>query len=409
MPCSSSCNSPAPKDILFCMITLLCKIFIKDCNNTQDLAVRKRYGELCGIVGIGLNLFLFAGKLVAGLFSHSVSVIADALNNLSDSAASIVTIIGFKASAKKPDAAHPFGHGRIEYIAALIVSFFILTMGWELFKSSLDSIRSNTPLDASLFTIITLIVSIFIKLYMFIYNSRIGKKIKSKAMEATSKDSLCDMVSTMVVLACILTTMLVPTIKIPLDGIAGILVSLFIFYNGINSILDTINPLLGSKADPEFVSKIEKEAMKHTPIRGIHDLIVHDYGPGRTMISLHAEVPGDRNIFDLHEAIDNAEVAISKKFNCDITIHLDPIDVSNPETSSLKTIVSDFAKTLDKNITIHDLRIVPGKEHTNVIFDAVHPYSCTMSREELSNALVQRIKDYNPTYNAIVHIDEPFF
>ena len=391
------------------MIKLLCKIFIADYKNTQNLLVRKKYGELCGIVGIVLNLFLFLAKLVAGLFSHSVSIVADALNNLSDSAASIVTIVGFKASAKTPDADHPFGHGRIEYISALIVSFLILMMSWELFRNSIDAIKDNKALDASLFTVVILIVSIFVKLYMFIYNSRIGKKIKSKAMEATAKDSLCDMVSTAVVLACILLTVCIPQSNIPLDGIAGILVSLFIFYNGIDSLFDTMNPLLGSKADPEFVSEIEKEVLKHTPIRGIHDLIVHDYGPGRTMISLHAEVPGDRNIFELHEAIDDAEVAISKKFNCSATIHLDPIDVSNPETASLKTLISEFAKTLDENITIHDLRIVPGKGHSNVIFDAVHPYSCKITKEELSKALAKKVKEYNPTYNTVIYIDKPFF
>lgn len=271
------------------MIGLLARLFIKDYNDVKNPDVRGRYGVLCGIAGICFNFLLFSGKFIAGIFSKSVAVIADAFNNLSDAAASIVTIVGFKISGKKPDADHPFGHGRMEYIAGLVVSFLILVVGFELLMSSIDSIRNPEPLDTSVFTVVMLVAAILVKFYMFFYNRRIGKKILSSAMEATAKDSLNDTVSTAVVLAAVIIELFFPNSKFPFDGVAGIFVAVFIFYNGIESIKDTVNPLLGVPADREFVKQVEEEVMKFKPICGIHDLIVHDYGPGRVMISLHAE------------------------------------------------------------------------------------------------------------------------
>lgn len=390
------------------MIDLLSKLFIKNRNDVKNPCVRGQYGILCGITGICFNFFLFAGKLFAGIISKSVSVVADAFNNLSDAAASIVTIAGFKISGKKPDEEHPFGHGRMEYIAGLVVSFLILVVGFELLMSSIESIKNPKPLDTSIFTVIMLIVSILIKFYMYFYNSKIGKKIDSAAMDATAKDSLNDTISTSMVLVAVLIAIFFPNSKIPFDGIAGVFVAVFIFYNGIESIKDTMNPLLGVPADKEFVKQIETEVLKFKPICGIHDLIVHDYGPGRVMISLHAEVPGNENIFDLHDVIDNAEVAVSKKFSCNTTIHMDPVDLSNKEILVLKEYLSKVAFEIDSNLTVHDIRMVPGNSHTNIIFDAVRPRGCALSENEISELLSEKVREYNPTYNSVIHIDNPF-
>lgn len=390
------------------MISLLARLFIKDAEDVKNPCVREKYGVLCGVAGICFNVLLFTGKLIAGIFSKSVAVIADALNNLSDAAASIVTVVGFKISGKKPDENHPFGHGRMEYIAGLIVSFLILIVGIELFKSSLDSIFHPKPLDTSLFTIVTLVAAILVKFYMFFYNRRIGKKIQSAAMEATAKDSLGDTISTSVVLAASVVVLIFPGARFPFDGAAGIFVAAFIFYNGIESIKDTVNPLLGVPADREFVKQIEAEVMSFKPICGVHDLIVHDYGPGRMMISLHAEVPGNLNIFDLHDVIDNAEVAVAQKFNCAVTIHMDPVDLESGEIQMLRAYIAEEAQKIAPGITVHDIRIVPGNTHTNIIFDAVRPHGCCLSEDELVEKLSERVRARSSLYRCVIHIDNPF-
>lgn len=390
------------------MIGILAKLFIKNSEDVKNPQVRSKYGVLTGVVGICFNVLLFAGKLIAGIVSKSVSVIADAFNNLSDAAASIVTILGFKLSSRKPDKEHPFGHGRMEYIAGLIVSFLILMVGVELFKSSVQAIIHPEALDSSIFTIIALVVSILVKFYMFAYNSSVAKKIDSPAMKATAKDSLNDCISTSVVLVVVIISKLFPQIKVPLDGIAGIIVACFILWGGFESVKETIDPLLGQKADSEFVEQIEALVMEYKPICGIHDLIVHDYGPGRLMISLHAEVPGDKDIFDLHEVIDQIEGALSEKFGCSATIHMDPIDTANPELSVIKKYISEQAKTVHKGISVHDVRMVPGQDRTNVIFDAVRPHDCPMSEKELVDFLVEKIHQYNKNYFAVIQIDQEY-
>lgn len=369
---------------------------------------REAYGIKCGIIGICLNVLLFTGKLLAGIFSKSVAVIADAFNNLSDAAASVVTVAGFKLSGKKPDADHPFGHGRMEYVAGLIVSFLILMVGLELLKSSVESILHPEKPDSSIFTVVTLIASICVKCIMYIYNHIIGKKISSPAMEATAKDSLNDCISTAVVLVTVIVSRLMPQLNLPLDGIAGLIVAVFILRSGYEAAKDTVDPLLGVKPEPEFVNEIEKCVLEHKPICGIHDLIVHDYGPGRVMISLHAEVPGDGNIFDLHEVIDEAEVAIADRFGCQVTIHMDPVDVNNPEIEKLKAYIKEVVKKIDEALTFHDLRVVPGQGHTNVIFDIVRPNECALNEDDLKIAFRKAINDYNNHYFAVINIDNPF-
>lgn len=369
---------------------------------------REAYGIKCGITGIVLNVLLFTGKLLAGIFSKSVAVIADAFNNLSDAAASVVTVAGFKLSGKKPDADHPFGHGRMEYIAGLIVSFLIFMVGLELLKSSVESIIHPEKTDSSIFTVCALVASICVKCIMYVYNHVIAKKICSPAMEATAKDSLNDCISTSVVLVTVIVNYFVPDFTLPLDGIAGLIVAVFILRSGYEAAKDTVDPLLGVKADPEFVKEIESCVLEHKPISGIHDLIVHDYGPGRLMISLHAEVPGNENIFDLHEIIDETEYEISERFGCHVTIHMDPVDVTNPELDTLKAYIKKVAAKIDEKLTFHDLRIVPGQGHTNVIFDIVRPNDCSLSEEDLKLVFRKAIFDYNKVYFAVINIDNPY-
>lgn len=394
------------------MINLLSKIFIKDFKNYKNPKVRNLYGILSGIVGIFFNILLFGFKLLAGILSGAVSIIADSFNNLSDAAASIVTILGYKISGKKADAEHPFGHGRMEYIAGLIVSFLIIIMGWELLKSSVNAIKSPEKIKTDFLTIIILSVSIFVKFYMYFYNHSLAKKTDSVVLEATAKDSLNDTISTGVVLLVVILNLIFNAknieIKIPLDGIAGVFVAVFILKGGIESVKETVDPLLGKTADKEFVEEIEKTVMAHKTISGIHDFILHDYGPGKVMVSLHAEVPSDENIFELHDEIDNIECEISKKFNCSCVIHMDPIDKKNLEIDKLKEFICQKIKIFDSGISIHDLRMVPGQTHTNIIFDAVRPFECKLSEEELKIKLSEIVKEFNSNYNSVIQIDQPF-
>lgn len=389
------------------MIRLLVKLFIHNPDDTENPAVREKYGVICGMSGIFINILLFAFKLFAGVIAKSVAVTADAFNNLSDAGSSIITILGFKLSFKKPDAGHPFGHGRLEYVSGLVVSFLIILAGVELLKSSVEAVVHPSPVETGLLPVTVLVVSIFAKFYMYLYNHRISKKIKSAAMDAIARDSLSDTVSTFVVLASITAGHFI-RISLPLDGIAGIIVAAFIVISGLSAAKETINPLLGVPPTPEFVKEIEEETMKHKPIHGIHDLVVHDYGPGRVMISLHAEVPGDINIFELHDVIDNTERDIAKRFNCAVTIHMDPIDLKNDEVEKMWEFVSAEVSSINSGITVHDLRLVPGPTHTNVIFDIVKPHSCLMSDDELRNTLSSRIKNVRPECICVISVDHPF-
>ena len=338
------------------MISLLSKIFISDNKNYSDNTIRKKYGILCGCFGIFLNIILFIAKFIAGTISYSVAMIADAFNNLSDAASSIVQILGFKLSSKKPDPEHPFGHGRIEYISGLIISFLILLMGFELLKSSIESFFAPKQISVNLISIIIMICSILIKFYMYYYNHSIAKKINSVTMEATAKDSLSDTISTIVVIISVIASKYT---TFPVDAIAGLIVGLFILKAGYESAKDTIEPLLGNSPTKEFVEEIEKELLYHKPILAMHDLVVHDYGPGRRMISLHAEVPGNRDIFELHDVIDNAEVNIAKKFNCSVVIHMDPVDTENKRLAELKEVLTNSLKTIHTELHAHDIRMVP--------------------------------------------------
>ena len=389
------------------MFTLLTKIFIKDRNNVTDPKVREAYGTLSGAYGIFLNIVLFIIKLIAGLISKSLAITADAMNNLSDAGASIVTVLGFKLAGRKPDRDHPFGHGRFEYIAGLFVSFLILMMGFELLKSSVISIIHPEQVTGSVTSIVILVVSILVKAYMYFFNHNVSKKINSPSMEATAKDSLSDTISTLVVLISTVIYMLNIT-SLPVDGIAGLLVSVFILKNGIESIKDTINPLLGQPPEKELVEEIEKTVMAHEIAEGIHDLIVHDYGPGRRMITLHIEVDGEKNIFDIHDEIDIIEVEVGQKFNCTATIHMDPIEVNSPEIKEMSELIRKLAKDIDSSLTIHDLRIVPGVTHTNVVFDLVKPHECKITDSELSKIIFDKVLEAKKNYYCVIKVEPPF-
>ena len=387
------------------MIRLLAKLFIKNNKDYKDQIVREKYGILCGGFGIFLNVILFALKFIFGTIAASVAMVADAFNNLSDAASSIVQILGFKLASKKPDSQHPFGHGRLEYVSGLAISFFILLMGFELIKSSITKLINPEPQNYSLFSILVMGFAILIKFYMYLYNHQIAKKIDSVTMEATAKDSFSDMISTSVVILSIIISRFT---SFPVDGVAGIIVGLFILKTGYEAAKDTIGPLLGNPPSKELVESIEKELLQHKPIIGMHDLIVHDYGPGRMMISLHAEVPGDINIFDLHDVIDVAEVMISKKFNCSVVIHMDPIDTNNTKLEELKKILAEELPKIDENLLFHDVRMVPGPTQTNLIFDVVKPFECALTDEQLITAINIAVQQHDKRVFCAVTIDAPY-
>ena len=385
------------------MVSVLARLFIKNQDNTKDPAVRQAYGILCGAVGIFLNLCLFAGKFVAGILSNSIAITADAFNNLSDAGSSIITLIGFKMAGQKPDPHHPFGHGRIEYISGLLVSIVILLMGVELLKESVSKILHPEELSFSPIALLILLVSILVKCYMFLYNRNLGKKLDSTAMTATATDSLSDMMATTVVLAA---TIVTHYTNLHIDGWCGVLVGLFICYAGFGAAKDTISPLLGQAPEKEFVRQINDIVMAHKEVLGIHDLIVHNYGPGRVLISLHAEVPADGELLALHDTIDTIEHELRDSLNCHAVIHMDPICTGDEETSRLRTLVSGYLAEIDASLTMHDFRIVVGPTHTNLIFDVVTPYDFPLSDRELSDRIRERVQRDNPNYFTVIDVDK---
>lgn len=387
------------------MLTLLSKWFIKDPENTSDPQVRQSYGVLCGILGILFNVILFIGKFAAGTISNSIAITADAFNNLSDAGSSIITLIGFKMAGQKPDPDHPFGHGRIEYISGLLVSIVILIMAFELLKSSVVKIFHPDELTFSPVIIAILVTSILVKCYMAYYNKKIAAKIQSAAMTATATDSLSDSLATTVVL---IATLVSHYTGLQIDGYCGLLVGGFICYAGICAAKDTISPLLGQAPDPDFVKQINDIVMSYDGVMGIHDLIVHNYGPGRVLISLHAEVPADGDILTMHDMIDLIEHKLRDTLHCSAVIHMDPVCVGDEETAALKEQVMGYLGTIDSTITMHDFRIVKGPTHTNIIFDVVVPYQFKMTDSELVQKISDKIRANNPNYFAVIEVDKKY-
>ena len=387
------------------MISVLAKWLIPNREQVEDGAVRRAWGALCGFVGIGLNILLFAGKLVAGTLSGSIAITADAFNNLSDAGSSVVTLLGFRLAGKKPDAGHPFGHGRLEYVSGLIVAGLILLMGAELAKSSVDKILHPEAVTFSWLAAGILLASIGVKLYMYLYNRAVGKKIKSAAMSATAADSLSDTAATSAVLLAMVIGKLT---NVQLDGWVGLVVALFILWSAVQAARDTISPLLGQAPDPMLVKEIESLVMAHDTVVGIHDLVVHDYGPGRCIISLHAEVPADEQVLELHDVIDNIEEELAQKLHCEAVIHMDPVVVGDPTVTALHQQVAALVKTIDPRITIHDFRMVPGQTHTNLIFDAVIPFDERLTRQQVADRIRQMVSEMEGDYRAVVKVENSY-
>ena len=384
------------------MIKLLSKIFIKNHEDYQDPKVREGYGKLSGIVGVALNLLLFAGKFIAGLLTGAISITADAFNNLTDAGSSIVTFIGFKLSSKPTDRDHPFGHGRMEYVSGFIVSIIIFLVGFELMKSSVEKIINPSAVEFSYVAMIILGASVLVKLYMYLYNRNISKKINSVSVKATAKDSLNDCIATFVVAVCFVVYKLT---DFNADGIAGILIALFILYSGFGSAKETIGLLLGVAPDEEYVEKIEKTALSLEGIIGIHDLMVHNYGPGRQIISLHAEVDAHANVNEAHDNIDNAEKVLEEQFGCIAVIHMDPIDMNNPKRNEFLSLTHDIVKGIDQRFSIHDFRMTEGYTHINLIFDLTIPHDCKIDKESIKQSITDGLKSVNPSLNAVFKIE----
>ena len=381
------------------MIRLLAKWFIRGKNAESPERVRSAYGVLSGCFGIFLNLVLFTVKLVFGLLAHAVSLQADAFNNLGDAGSSVISLFGFRLASKKPDRDHPYGHGRFEYISGMFVSIAIILMGWSLFRNALGIVlHGGEPAYASHFipSVCVMAAAIAVKLYMFLYNRALAKRFDSPALRAVAFDSLSDTVATGAVLVSALITHYV---KMPEwvrpDAWSGLLVSLFILYTGLKSVKETTAPLLGKRPDPEFVSAIEEATLSFEGIGGVHDVIVHDYGPGRVFVSLHAEVPADADVRDIHEVIDNAEKYLSDRFRCVATIHMDPIITDDPETARLRTLAVDALLAIGPELSIHDFRAVQGPQNKTLLFDVSVPYTYTESdealRKRIENAVAERI------------------
>ena len=386
------------------MITFLSKIFIRE---TVDKAkIRREYGMLCGLVGIFLNILLFLGKFFAGTISKSIAITADAFNNLSDAASSVVTLVGFKLAGAKPDSEHPFGHGRIEYVSGLVVSAAILLMAYELLRDSIAKILKPEETEFSVLIVIILAVSILVKLYMYYYNSSVAKRIDSAAMKATATDSLSDTCATAVVLVA---TVVGHFTGLAIDGYCGALVGLFILYAGIRSAKETLDPLLGQAPEGEFVQQIDKIVMAHEEICGIHDLVVHDYGPGRRMVSLHAEVPAEGNILEIHDIIDNIENELQEKLGCEATILMDPIVTSDEHVSELKAAVASIIKGIDSAVDMHDFRVVAGPTHTNLIFDVLVPYKFRIADDELTAMIEAQVRErLGNSYHVVIRVDTSY-
>jgi len=366
--------------------------------------VRARCGALAGKTGIGANLILFAVKLLSGLFTNSVAMAADAVNNLSDAAGSLVTLFGFRLAGQEADADHPFGHGRMEYVSGLIVSMAILLMGFELAKTSLSSFFAPAGTVFSPLVCLLLLCSIGVKLLMWRFYLALGRAISSAAVEAAATDSLSDCAATGAVL---LSSVLGAFTTLPVDAAAGILVSAFIFKAGWDSLKATLDPLLGRPMDPDLAREIDELAVSHDYIMGIHDIVYHDYGPGRAMMSFHAEVPADGDMLAIHDMIDHIERELKAKHRIETVIHMDPV-VTDERTTRLRTQISALAHQISPQLSIHDFRITPGPMHTNLIFDVEVPFDFPMSTDEVRAELSHKIRALSDRYYPVIQIDRSF-
>lgn len=386
------------------MTNLLIKLFIKD-NDVSNLETRGKYGMLSSATGIVVNILLSIVKLVIGIIANSISIISDALNNITDVGSSVVTMIGFKISQKKIDKDHPWGHGRMEYITAFIVDIIILMVGFELLKSSIDKIIHPELPAVNNVTIIILVIAVLTKLWLFLFYKKIAKTIASNAIKGNAYDSISDSISTLVVL---ISAVVAKLCGISIDGYASLIVSVFILFTGYNAIKETVDLLLGMKPDPEFIKDIEEEAKKYDMISGIHDIMVHDYGPGRKIVSFHAEVPADGDICKVHDIIDQMEQDLFEKFNCITTIHMDPIVVDNKEINDMRDFTEKIVKELNPEFSIHDFRMTDGGKRINLIFDLVVPRDKEYDKEEIIKNVQQKIHEKDKKYFAVIKVETSY-
>ena len=385
------------------MTKALIRLFIRDADKTKDARVREQYGVLSGAVGIACNVFLFILKVVIGLVTGSISIAADAFNNLSDGLSCLISIVGFKVSGKAPDAKHPFGYGRTEYIAGLVVSFIIVLVGFEFFKTSLDRIINPAPVTFSAILVVILAVSMLVKLWMGAFNVQIGRRIDSPVLMAAGQDSRNDVITTGVVILGMVAGQFT---TLPVDGYVGVLVAAFIVWAGFGIARDTVAPLLGEAADPEIARSIEKIVMESDYIVGVHDLIVHNYGAGRSLASLHAEVPSDSDFVAVHEVIDEAEKRVWQRTGVYVVIHMDPIDVNNEHVAALRGQVENVLQGIDESLSMHDFRVVDGERQINLIFDVVIPFSYDKeAQRDLLLTIRNELQKIDYRYNPVVTFD----
>lgn len=387
------------------MTSILIRLFIRDKDNTKDSKVRGKYGMLSSITGIIVNILLSIFKLTIGIISNSMSIISDALNNVTDAGSSVVTMIGFKMSQKEVDSDHPWGHGRMEYITAFIVDILIILVGVELFQNSIEKIIHPEVPAVSTVTIILLVVAILVKLWLFLFYKKIAEMIDSSAIRATAYDSISDSVSTLVVLA---SAIVAKFSGVSIDGYASIFVSIFILFTGFKALKETVDILLGGKPDEEFIKEIIEFTQKYTMISGIHDIMVHDYGPGRQIVSFHAEVPADCDICKAHDVIDELEQELYREFKCITTIHMDPIVVNDDKISEMKQLIENMIKNIDEEYSIHDFRMTDGGSRINLIFDLVVPRDKKIDKENLDKEVKNRIKEIDKKYFAVIKIEHSF-
>lgn len=387
------------------MTNLLIKLFVKNKNDVEDPVVRGNYATLSSVTGIIANFLLFIGKLIIGIFSKSVSIIADAFNNIGDAGSSVVTLIGFRLSGKHADKEHPLGHGRLEYITAFIVDVLIIFVGVELFKTSVEKIIEPGDTAIGTVTLVFLGVAILVKLWLFFFYRKIAKTINSQAIKSASFDSISDVVATTLVFVSALISKFT---SVNIDGYAGILVAAFIFYTGIKAAKETIDLLLGGSPDKEILKKISEFVKRYPEVIGIHDVMVHDYGPGRQIISFHAEVSAKSDFSYVHDVIDNIERDFQKEYGYLVTIHLDPIVVDDEKVSEMYDFVKETVKEVDENFTIHDFRMTYGGNHINLIFDLSIPVDSKYNDDEAAKAVEDKIKSVKPECNCVIRAEHPF-
>lgn len=387
------------------MTDFIIKKFIKDYENVNEQRVRESYGITASITGIILNTLLSIGKILTGIIFNSISVTADGVNNLSDGASSVITLIGFKISSKPADKDHPFGHARMEYLTGLILGIAVILVGVELIKSSFDKIMNPTKTIFSIEMIVVLIVSVLIKLWISLFYKKLGDKISSATLKASSTDSRNDVISTIVVILSLLVS---KATGYEVDGYVGIIVALFILYSGYDILRDILNPLLGEMPDKELIESIENKILSYDGIVNIHDLVVHNYGPNRYFASVHAEVDSKEDIMKSHDLIDNIERDFAREFDISLVIHLDPVITDDEEINGLRSMTDKIVKSIDERLTMHDFRVVKGETHTNLIFDVVVPVDYDIKSSKLVSMIEKEIQNKDETYFAVVTVDKNY-